>query len=332
MRILITAAGAANSINVINGILKVKQQTSEEIYLVGVDVNPLSPGFSLVDKGYIIPPFTKPDLYFQKIYEIIQKERINVVIPVFSQEIRLFSKQKEKFEKSVGIRLCIPDINIVEITDDKYNFYLELKSKNLPTPATFLLRDRSKIEFPCVIKKRRGSGSRSFFLIQNKNELDFFIDSLEDLEEKEMTYIIQKFIAGKEYTIDFACDFSSRFLGAVIRERLEVRDGKSTKGITIVNDSIRNTLKSLVEQIGFVGPGNLQGILDEDNHFHIIEFNPRFAAGGLPLTIHVGFNIPYIICSLILNPDLNILEFKEYPEGVVLLRYFTETFLNKSEN
>ena len=113
---------------------------------------------------------------------------------------------------------------------------------------------------------------------------------------------------------------------------MEVRDGKSTKGITIVNKKIRSLLKNLVEQIGYIGPGNLQGILDQDNDFHVIEFNPRFAAGGLPLTIHMGFNIPHIVCKLIANPNEKIPEFIDYPEWIVLLRYFTETFMNKNEN
>ena len=157
--------------------------------------------------------------------------------------------------------------------------------------------------------------------------MEHFIKSSENLEQDQESYIIQEFIKGQEYTIDFCCDFNSRFLGAVIRERLEVRDGKSTKGITIRNNSIRETLRTFVEQIGYVGPGNLQGIVDKDGLFHIIEFNPRFAAGGLPLTIYVGFNIPYIVCKMILNPDITIPEFTDYPDGIVMLRFFTENFM-----
>ncbi|TFG18876.1 MAG: ATP-grasp domain-containing protein, partial [Promethearchaeota archaeon] len=300
---------------------------NQSIYLVGVDVNPLSPGFSLVDKSYVIPPFNKPELYFQKIHAIIQQEQIDVVIPIFSQEIRLFSKRKNEFEQFTGIRLCIPEFEIMEITDDKYNFYLELKKRNLPTPETFVLSKRANSKFPCVIKKRRDSGSRSFTRIDNATELSHFIQSSGISVADEESYVIQEFVEGQEYTIDFCCDFNSRFLGAVIRERLEVRDGKCTKGITIKNKTIRELLKKFLEQIGYIGPGNLQGILDKNNKFHIIEFNPRFAAGGLPLTIHVGFNIPYIVCKLIKNSEEIIPEFIDYPDGMVMLRYFTETFM-----
>lgn len=328
--ILITAIGSANGLNVLNALRLVK---SHSLHLIGVDSNPLSAGLQLCDQGYVISSIKNEEQYFSDIYSIIEKEKVDVVLPIFSKEIPLFAQNQELFEKITTIKLCIPKIQQISNYQDKYLFYKILKENNYLSPKTEILNERyeeieDKFKFPFIIKNRLGSGSKSVWIVKNKANLQNFIQNAKIQDIREKKFIIQEFIEGKEYTIDFCCNFESKFLGAVIRERIEVRDGKCFKGKTVNDREISNKIKNLLHSISFIGPGNIQIIQAPDGQMYFIELNPRFAAGGLPLTIEAGFNIPWIISQLILDPTQKFPVFQDYPQDLYMIRYYNEVFIN----
>ncbi|MCP4762220.1 MAG: ATP-grasp domain-containing protein [archaeon] len=333
LNILITAIGSANGINALMGLRRVKDNNFN---IIGVDSNSLSAGLKLVDKGYVIPSVKNKDEYLNTLYDIISKDSIDVVIPIFSKELPIFAQNKEKFFKKTGIKLCLPSSDLINQLNDKYTFFQFLVSNEILTPEAVFLKEivddpTKKFEYPYVIKDRLGAGSKSVWIINNSEDFRSFMKKQDSKIIDDNKFIIQKYIEGSEYTVDFCCDFNSNFLGAVIRERLEVRDGKCTKGKTIINKSIYNQVKKMLLSIKFIGPGNVQGILTADNEFYFIEMNPRFAAGGLPLTIEVGFNIPWILVQMISNSDFKYEEFDDYPSGKIMVRYFNEVFMDENK-
>ena len=356
VRVLITAVGSTNGINVINGLRKgfdeelfSEQLGITELILIGTDNNPISAGFNLVDRGYVVPKANRPE-FFEKLLEITKKESIDVILPINSHEIRYFSRNKSSFEEKSGLKLIIPDENMLRITDDKYYFFKFLVENNVKTAQTHIInRDFIRIlnsnpissepsseslyihdlTFPQIVKMREGSGSKLVEKIDSKTDLIEHLDKLDEEYIDSEMFIIQKFIKGREFTIDFTTGLNGEFIGAVIRERIDVRDGKSIKARSFYSSEILSLIKNVIKSLKYIGSGNLQGILTAEGEFYLIEFNPRFAAGGLPLTIHLGLNIPYILLALSLDKSIDIPLFDEYPSDIYMCRYYTEVFMEK---
>ena len=91
--------------------------------------------------------------------------------------------------------------------------------------------------------------------------------------------MIQEFIKGKEYSIDFWADKFNKLKDIRIRERLKIIDGEA-KVTKIVKDKIiSDTIAKLLKKIKFRGIINIQGI-KRKNKFYIIECNPRIGGAS----------------------------------------------------
>ena len=80
-------------------------------------------------------------------------------------------------------------------------------------------------------------------------------------------------------------------------------------------------MKNIIKFGKIIGPGNIQCILNK-KRCYFIEINTRFAAGGLPLTVASGVNIPLICIKLMLGHKIqkNI----DYITNLRMIRFLTE--------
>jgi predicted ATP-grasp superfamily ATP-dependent carboligase len=84
-----------------------------------------------------------------------------------------------------------------------------LERKNIPTPKTIegvwkkdsfrISNQIEEMEFPLVIKPRRGAGCQGLSLIKSEREIKKAIEKIRDLKENE--FVIQQFIRGKAASI-----------------------------------------------------------------------------------------------------------------------------------
>jgi len=315
-RIMLTSVGVTTSLNLIKTF---RNQNEYIIKLIGADINPLSAGLHLCDKKYIVPPITHSS-YLSKILQICDEEKVNLLIPLYSKEILLFSKNAKIF-KDNGIELLISSPETIELCINKRKFLHFLTENNFPFPPLYETADISKIDFPVFIKPASGSGSKNTRQIHNLTQLRGQIRVGTEI-------IIQKIIKGKEYTIDLICDRKSKILAHAIRERIEVKAGLAIKCRTIKNKLITDLVGNLIKILGIIGPANVQIIVDTKGTPYIIEVNPRFAAGGLPLSIIAGANFPLIILNYIKGKKV---EQNDIKEGLTMIRYYQEMYFNEGE-
>ena len=59
----------------------------------------------------------------------------------------------------------------------------------------------------------------------------------------------------------------------------------------------------------------------------VIELNPRFSAGGLPLSVASGPNMPLMLLEMIYEGSVKA--HLEYERGLYMVRYLTEIFLRE---
>ena len=214
--------------------------------------------------------------------------RPDVILPTYSEELPVLVAARAR----VGQLAALSTQESYEFTEDKLAVYDYLVSKAIPTPHTFTR---------AIIKQRSGSGSKGLVRLEDP------------------TKIVQELIPGQEFTVDAVADLNGQLIAASPRMRVETRGGLATKSRTVTSEWMVNTTKGIIEDLSLVGPTNVQFI-----DGRVIEINNRLAAGGLPLAVAAGLNIPLIIVQMVLGlpivkPDIqgDLTQIRYYDSVVV---------------
>lgn len=289
--------------------------------VISVDINPLCAGLYVSDRHYLVPS-SSDQKFIPTILGICKKENIKLLIPTRDGELLLFAKNKEKFEEQ-GTHVMVSSPEVIEICNDKYRFYQFLIKNNIPTPEAYLSSQISfsSAHYPLLVKSRYGSGSKSVFKVENKEELKFFINHVPNP-------VMQEFVNGREYTVDLFSDFNGKVLTVVPRERIEMLCGESYKGKTVKDTQMIEYAKDLAEKLQTIGHITLQCIKN-DNEIKFIEVNPRFGGGAI-LGIKAGANTPLLLFKVIRDERIEP-QIGEFKENLIMLRYTKDLFILNKE-
>ena len=295
-RILIEASGSMVS----GYLIKAINDSGNES--IASDIDSFNHGICLANHFVKVPRSTDPNLW-KIIEEKLLINKIDIVIPSFDETLLSWSYKKEYF-KEKGINIIVSNSETVEIFLDKYKAYEFCVKNDILTPKTSLVQ-----EFE-LVKPRFGRGGK-----------DIYIGN----EFQDMTNnISQELIKGIEYTVDCFFDKNGRAIYIIPRQRIDVIDGKSTKGIVVKHDLINYYVEKIAKNIKFEGPINFQFIESKNKRLFFIEINPR-VAGGMALGFAASENwINLIINNFINNQEI---EPKEIKYGLRMLRYYAECFI-----
>ncbi|HEY2876459.1 MAG TPA: ATP-grasp domain-containing protein [Reyranella sp.] len=315
MRILITGAGGAAAISVWKSL-------SAEHELHMADMDPLAAGLYLVPAAQrlIIPRGEEPHLV-EVLHEACKARRIEALLPTVDAELFPVAAAHASFE-AIGVALPISPPECLRICRDKQLLLDKVKGA-VPVPGneplTQVVADRAAT-FPCLVKPRRGAGSRGVARI----------DSREDLEAlpKDGSLLLQEFLPGEEYSVDVYVCRDGRVVAAVPRERMKIDSGIAVASRTINVPDVTESAVRTAEMIGIRGTANVQFKRAADGVFKLLEVNPRFP-GTLPLTGAAGIDMPKLMVDELMGrpmPD-RLMPFKE----LMVVRYWTEHYLDPGE-
>jgi carbamoyl-phosphate synthase large subunit len=284
--------------------------------ILSTDSNTLSAGFYLSDYNEVIPEAENSN-YLDILLQIIEKYKIDILMPSSGYDIFPFSEHKDKLKQKGAIPV-ISDREVLEICRDKILTYNHLKKLfNLP----FTTEQKEEInEFPIIAKPRYGKGSRNIIKINDSKELEY-------ISSKYSGMIYQEFLPGDEFTIDILSDMDSNPLISVPRIRLQTRGGISTKGKIILDKQLIDESFKIVKFLNIVGPCCMQVKKDKNNNFKLVEINPRLG-GGTIFTTLAGANFPKMIIDIIEGKKIKIPKISE----ITILRYFEEIILDEKKN
>jgi len=317
INILLTGAGTQTFANVINPL---KDYYRNRVKLVACDMDPMAYGLYLADKSYIIPPAVNSN-FIKRIVEICRLESVKIILPLLSLDMLPISKHKKEFA-DMGVSAPISDYKSIKICSDKKLTYDFFRHHNIPTPATYLPDELpGKLDFPVIVKPRHLSGSKFFQKVNSRDELPKITGCVPDP-------IIQSFLNGQEYTVDILADLESRPVGIVPRSRLKISSGKSVVGKTEDLPVLRKLIEYVIKKIPLIGPANIQCFKINGN-FLFTEVNPRFSAGGLPLSVSAGMNSPVQLVKIALGQTVPKLT-KNY-NNLYLFRYYTEVIVTEKK-
>ena len=256
--------------------------------------------------------------YFQELKDICRENGVGMVVPTIDTELPVLAAWKEEF-KAEGIHLVVSDSGFIEICRDKRNTHLFFKKSGIPFPAPL---DKFHPVFPLFAKPYDGSLSRNIHVIRNQSQLTPEI--LEDPKLMFMEYVDPEEYT--EYTVDMYYGRDHRVKSIVPRERLEVRAGEISKGITRKNGLVAFLKDRLHDLPGVEGCICMQ-LFYKENEEKVwgIEINPRFG-GGYPLSYYAGADYPaYLIREHFLGEEIAYSE--DWLDKTLMLRYDDEVIV-----
>lgn len=276
--------------------------------VIGVDCSNNIAAKSFVDTFMITPRIDDPN-YVDTLIDICHQNDIDILVPLYEKEFLLLDEYRDKFA-NIGTFLMLSNQNVIQICNDKWLTYKFMKDNRIDTPHSYIHKSQIPDAYPLIIKPRDGMGSQNIFIINDKEELDFYY-------KRVSNPIVQQFIEGDEYTIDCTCDVEGNPISVVPRKRLEVRSGEVSKTrICKHNDIIRQT-ELLSKKLKAIGPITIQCI-ETETDIKFIEINPRFG-GGVPISIEAGIDYCGILKSIATEKKI-IKQHNNFSE-ITMLRY-----------
>jgi len=266
------------------------------------------------------PRVTQPE-YLDFLFEICIQWRIGLVIPTIDTELLLLATNRNEFIAK-GIQVVISDQELVRVCRDKRltaDLFTEIE---ISSPKIY---PKDSLRFPCFAKPYDGSCSIGAMQVDSRDDLSDFV--LEDDKMIFMEFIGEDF---SEYTIDAYYDKHGSLRSMVPRERLEVRAGEISKGITRRNEVYSYLLPRLKKIQGARGCITLQVFVKHsDGVFAAIEINPRFG-GGFPLSYSAGANYPgWLIDEYLLGRQVSF--YDEWEENLLMLRYDAKVLVHHAD-
>jgi carbamoyl-phosphate synthase large subunit len=283
-RVLITGIGG----NVGQGVLKALRAGRESYHIVGIDMEPLSAGFSLVDSYYQTP--RTGDVAFQKALEvIIRDEGMEAVYVCSPTELEFFASRKEELERELGISVLVNPLPVVHIGSDKLKTAEFLRDNGFCFPETVSASDDNGIEaliakhgLPVIAKPRAGFSSRNVFLVDSREKLRAAATLVPDL-------IVQRYLPD-DRAEDTAATLSGadQKVRALIVFRRDLIQGTTYRTELVEDSHLEREVVRITEALGAVGPCNLQFRI-VDGKVYVFEINPRFS-GTSGVRYLYGFN------------------------------------------
>ena len=314
--ILITSAG--RRVSLVQEFKKTVLDFSEDIKVFTTDMEPrLAPACHVSDASFKVNPVTE-NCFIDQIIEICKKNNIGILIPTIDTCLPYLAENRQRFEE-IGTHVIVSNPVFVRMCCDKRETFKFFNANGIKTPR---LIEINHPEFPIFAKPYDGSSSNDIHTIMSEDDLSVRIKSNPKL--MFMEYVdVSEF---REFTVDMHYGRDNHVKCIVPRERIEVRGGEVSKGITRKNYLV-DFLKNRFEHLhGVVGCICVQLFYREsDNDVLGIEINPRFG-GGYPLSYHAGANFPEMIMKEYLQGQA--LEYNDdWRNNLIMLRYDEEVIV-----
>ena len=279
--------------------------------LCATDLAPeLSAACQVVDLSIKAPRVTDPT-YIGFLLDTCAQHQIGLVVPTIDTELLLLAEHRDEFDRR-GINLVVSDSSLVRACRDKRATARLFCELDIDTPEIY---ERTSLQFPCFGKPYDGSCSVGAVRIQEPSMLTEAM-----LADEKMMFMEYIDSSHTEFTVDAYFSKAGELGALVPRQRIEVRSGEISKGVTRKTHVYDYLLPRLRKLQGARGCITLQLFANEGTgRYAALEINPRFG-GGFPLSYSAGANYPgWLIDEYLLGKQIDF--FEDWEENLMMLRY-----------
>ena len=282
---------------------------------IAVDVDRYAPALYRADR-YALVGRIEEDGYVHSLRDLVRAHDVDVIVPLADMDQLKLARAREELDALV----LLPDADVVDRMADKYAAHRLFEELGFDSPATYLPGELpDDLEFPMLVKARRGYGSRHIYRAHDREALEL------ELDRTPVDSMVQAVCQGAEFSIDLVCDLEGRCLNAIPRTMIESKGGESIKGITVKDWELIDLARRLSEAIPLKGVATVQCFRGPDGKHRITDVNPRFG-GAFPLPQAAGGRYPELVLALAAGerPEPRV---GEFAEGVVMTRFLSHLCL-----
>jgi carbamoyl-phosphate synthase large subunit len=282
--------------------------------LIAADASLTSPAGHAADTYIQVCRCSEPS-FIEDMLQICVDEEVKLLIPTIDTELALYASARNLFAE-IGTVVAISDSSTVAICRNKTLTNAWLVDNGFPTVRQCTIQqllDRpEEWKLPLITKPRDGSASKDVATIRSHSELQAICN--------KTNLIVEEIAAGEEYTVNVYVNRQGRCVCAVPHQRIEVRAGEVSKGITVKNPDLMRLATDIAERLpGAYGPLNIQCFVDSGNDMRVIEINARFG-GGYPLADRAGARYAeWLLMEALQRPVSD--RFDQWEDRLMMLRY-----------
>lgn len=321
VRVLITGAGAPGCPSILNCL---RNNGERELFIVGVDMNPMAACRMKVDKFYQVPPASDP-AFIDKVLEICREEKIQVLISIVTRELELLAAAKDRFAE-VGTIVSVMDYEPLHIANNKGLLLTAMREWGIPTPDFRVVLTPEELEkavyelgypeVPVVVKPTFGNGSRGVRILDAKRSRydQFFKEKpnsqymrIEELmaiigEKNEIPeMMVMEYLPNEDVSVDILADHG-KTLYYSCRQGVVISSIMVSSIIKFHEEAIE-LAKKITELLKLDGNMGFDMKVDKDGRPQLMEINPRLPAGVVN-TVVSGLNMPYLRIKQILGEEM----------------------------
>lgn len=299
-----------------------KDSEDFDVRIIGLVYENLEPGIymeGLCDRIFQIPyPSAGSDDLIERIEQINQQEKIDVLIPNFDAELFSFMKNEQRLLDK-GIHTFLPSLKqFQEREKDQLAKYGEKYGVKVPGSINLgtlkqIADLEDKFDYPVMIKGQ-------FYDAYEANNEEQVKQAFHKISAKwGFPVIAQEFVKGTEVNVIALGDGKGNTIAAVPMRKQYITDkGKAWGGITLADEKMMELTRMLIQKTKWKGGMELELIKTNSGEYFLIEINPRIPA-WVYLAVGAGQNIPDALIKLALGWDVKPMT--EYKIGKMFVRY-----------
>ncbi len=299
-----------------------KESEDFDVRVIGLVYENLEPGIymeGLCDRIFQIPyPSTGSNELIERIENIHQQEKIDVLIPNFDAELFSFMKNEQRL-KEQGIHTFLPSLKqFQEREKDKLADYGEKYGVKVPGSVNLgnlnqIKELEEKFDYPIMLKGQ-------FYDAYETNNEEQVKQAFHKISAKwGFPVIAQEYVKGTEVNVIALGDGKGNTIAAVPMRKQYITDkGKAWGGITLSDEKMMELTRMLIEKTKWKGGMELELIKTNDGEYYLIEINPRIPA-WVYLAVGAGQNIPEALIKLALGHEVKPMT--SYKIGKMFVRY-----------
>lgn len=197
LRVLILGSGGSPGIN----FIKALQLSKQPLYIVGTDVNKFFLELAPVDTKYVIRHQDEQQ-FVRDIIRIVKKERIDFIHSQPEEEVRILSKHAAE----IPARMFFPDIQTIDIFQDKWKTHLALSAAGIPVAESVHLSGERSLQDTCKrytgktlwIRATKGAGGKASLPVTSYEQALMWIRYWFDKGLSWDDFVASDYLPGKE--------------------------------------------------------------------------------------------------------------------------------------
>ena len=294
-------------------------------YVIVVDYNPDSPGFSFADKKYLVSIIDN-----KEILNIAQTEKIDGILTISDLPTTTLAYICEKLD------LPGPSLKVSELSKNKFLLREALRKNDFKTPEFFLIKeihDLKKIKnLPVVIKPVDAVASRGVKKISSQEKLFEYYEYSKSFSKIDEV-IVEEYISGKEYSVEALTQNGKINIIGITEKNIAKSETNSfveERHLFPANisqeqkNNIEKYTISVLEKLGFNNTSTHTELkLTKNGEIHIIEIASRIGGDYINsdlIPLATGIDMFENIRNISIGKPINI---KQTKNIVSTIQYFT---------